>query len=119
MGVRCTFTTIYRLRCLQRGDNMRYFAQYNDSGRLVAIGAGLGGVEITKEEFDTLRTEIRERAALVNRLYTGKITIADVPAEWQEEVQQCVDERVKRMGAYDTQDIPDAEALNIILGVSE
>lgn len=98
---------------------MRYFAQYNDSGRLVAIGAGLGGIEIAKEEFDALRTAIREKTALANRLYTGEITSADVPAEWQEEIQQRVDEMVERMGAYDTQDITDAEALNIILGVSE
>ena len=27
---------------------MRYYAQYNDSGKLIAIGSGNGGTEITE-----------------------------------------------------------------------
>lgn len=95
---------------------MRYYAQYSDSGRLIAIGTGLGGVEITEAEYNRLLTEIREKAALVNQLYAGEITLADVPAEWQEEIQRRVDERIAEQGAADQREISDEEALNIILG---
>lgn len=95
---------------------MRYYAQYSDSGKLLAIGTGPGGVEITEAEYNRLLTEIREKAALVNRLYVGEMTIADVPTEWQEEIQRRVDERIAEQGAADQQEISDEEALNIILG---
>lgn len=95
---------------------MKYYAQYNDSGVLLAIGTGIGGTEITETEYNALLTEIREKAALVGRLYKGDITIADVPTEWQEEIQRRVDERIAAEGAAAEQDIPAEEALNIILG---
>ena len=95
---------------------MRYYAQYNDSGALLAIGTGAGGVEITESEYNALLSEIREKAALVDKLYSGEITIADVPTEWQEEIQRRVDERIAAEGAAAEQDIPAEEALNIILG---
>lgn len=95
---------------------MKYYAQYNDSGVLLAIGTGIGGTEITETEYNALLTEIREKAALVGRLYKGDITIADVPTEWQEEIQRRVDERIAADGAAAEQDIPAEEALNIILG---
>ena len=95
---------------------MRYHAQYSDPGKIIAIGTGPGGVEITEAEYNRLLTEIREKAALVNQLYAGEITIADVPAEWQEEIQRRVDERIAEQGAADQQEISDEEALNIILG---
>lgn len=94
---------------------MRYYAQYNDSGKLIAIGAGPGGTEITESEYNALLAEIREKAALVDKLYSGEITIADVPTEWQEEIQRRVDERIAAEGAATEQDIPAEEALNIIL----
>ena len=95
---------------------MRYYAQYNDSGKLIAIGAGPGGTEITESEYNALLAEIREKAALVDKLYSGEITIADVPTEWQEEIQRRVDERIAAEDAAAQQDIPAEEALNIILG---
>lgn len=95
---------------------MRYYAQYNESGKLIAIGTGPGGVEITEEEYNRLLTEIREKAALVNQLYNGEITIDSVPAEWQEEIQRRVDERIAAEGEAAEQDIPAEEALAIILG---
>ena len=72
---------------------MRYYAQYNDSGKLLAIGTGYGGEEITEAEYNALLSEIREKAALVDKLYSGEITIDDVPTEWQEEIQRRADER--------------------------
>ena len=72
---------------------MRLYAQYNDSGKLIAIGTGPGGTEITESEYNRLLSEIREKAALVNKLHAGDITIADVPYAWMEEIQRRVDER--------------------------
>ena len=72
---------------------MRYYAQYNNSGALLAIGTGYGGTEITESEYNTLLSEIREKAAIVDKLYSGEITIDDVPTNWQEEIQRRVDER--------------------------
>lgn len=95
---------------------MRYYAQYNDSGKLLAIGTGLGGTEITEAEYNTLLSEIREKADLVDKLYIGEITIDDVPTDWQEEIQRRVDERIAAEGEAAEQEIPAEEALDIILG---
>lgn len=95
---------------------MRYYAQYNDSGKLIIIGTGLGGVEITEAEYNRFLTEIREKAALVDKLYSGEITIDEVPADWQEEIQRRVDERIAAEGSAEEQDISAEEALEILLG---
>ncbi len=95
---------------------MRYYAQYNESGKLLAIGTGPGGTEITESEYNTLLSEIREKAALVDKLYSGEITIADVPTDWQEEIQRRVDERMAAEGEAAEQEISAEEALDIILG---
>ena len=95
---------------------MRYYAKYNDLGKLIAIGTGPGGVEITEGEYNSLLAEIREKAALVDRMYTGEITIDDVPEAWREEIQRRVDERIAAEGAAAEQDISAEEALDIILG---
>ena len=67
------------------------------NGESIALGCGdsLGGEEITKEEYDALLTEIRVKSVLVDKLYSGEITIEDVAAEWQEEIQRRVDDRIK------------------------
>ena len=96
--------------------DMRYYAQYNDSGKLLAIGTGYGGTEITESEYNALLSEIREKAALVDKLYSGEITIDAVPADWQEEIQRRVDERIAAEGTAEEQDIPAEEALDILLG---
>ena len=96
--------------------NMRYYAQYNESGKLLAIGTGPGGTEITEAEYNTLLSEIREKANLVNQLYSGKITIDDVQADWKEEIQRRVDERIAAEGSAEEQDISAEEALDILLG---
>ena len=95
---------------------MRHYAQYNDSGKLIAIGTGNGGTEITEAEYNALLAEIREKAALVDKLYSGEITIDDVPTEWQEEIQRRVNERIAAEGTAEEQDLSAEEALNIILG---
>ena len=95
---------------------VRYYAQYSEDKKILSIGTGYGGTEITDAEYNTLRSEIREKAALVDKLYSGEITIADVPTDWQEEIQRRVDERIAADGAAEEQDIPAEEALDIILG---
>jgi hypothetical protein len=95
---------------------MRYFAVYNDNNVFVSIGTGVGGTEITESEYNALLSMIREKATLVDQLYNGEITISEVPADWQEEIQRRVDERIKQEGMSEDQDIPAEEALDIILG---
>ena len=95
---------------------MRCFAQYNDSGVLLAIGTGPGGVEITEAEYNAILSEIRDKADLANKLYNGEITIDAVPVDWQEEIQRRVDERIAAKGTAEEQDISAEEALEILLG---
>ena len=94
---------------------MKYYKIENDNN-IVAIGTGLGGAEITEAEYNALLSEIREKAALVDKLYSGEITIDEVPADWQEEIQRRVDERVAAEGSVEEQDISAEEALDILLG---
>ena len=95
---------------------MRHYAQYNDTGKLLAIGTGNGGTEITEAEYNALLAKIREKAAFVEQLYNGEITIDDVPEAWQEEIQRRVDERIAAEGTLEEQDLSAEEALDIILG---
>ena len=95
---------------------MRYYAQYNENNTLIAIGTGLGGTEITEAEYNALLAEIHEKAALVDKLYSGEIAIDAVPAPWQEEIQRRVDERIAAEGSAEEQDISAEEALEILLG---
>ena len=94
---------------------MRYYALYSDN-KLTAIGTGYGGTEISEAEYNALLSEIREKADLVDKLYSGEITIDAVPVDWQEEIQRRVDERIAAEGAAEEQDIPAEEALDILLG---
>lgn len=96
---------------------MRYYAQYNDSGTLIAIGTGAGGTEITEAEYNRILAEIREKADLVDKLYSGEITLDDVPAEWREEIQRRVDERITADGEAAEQPVSGDEFLSMLEGV--
>ena len=97
---------------------MRYYAQYNDTGKLIIIGTGNGGTEITEAEYNALLSEIREKAALVDKLYNGEITIDAVPVEWQEEIQRRVTERQEAEQAEPEEtELEDAIAALKLLGV--
>ena len=95
---------------------VRYYAQYSEDKKILSIGTGSGGTEITETEYTRLLAEIREKAALVDKLYSGEITLADVPEAWQEEIQRRVNERIAAEGEAAMQDISAEEALDIILG---
>ena len=99
---------------------MRFFAQYNNSGKLLAIGTGNGGTEITEAEYNALLSEIREKAALVNKLYNGEITIDAVPVEWQEEIQRRVTERQEAEAEAEPEqsEMDDMAAALTLLGVT-
>ena len=79
---------------------MRYYANYDENGILIGIGIGAGGNEITEDSYNTLLSEIVEKAELVDKLYNGEINIDDVPIAWQEEIQSRVD---KLIGNYFTE----------------
>lgn len=96
---------------------MRYYAQYNDSGKLLAIGTGAGGVEITEAEYNALLADIREKAALVDKLYSGEITFDEVPADWQEDIQRRVNERITAEGEAAEQPISGDEFMSMLEGV--
>ena len=93
---------------------MRYYAQYNESNKLIAIGTGYCGIEITEEEYNTLLTEIREKALLVDQLYSNEITLSDVPTEWQEEIQRRVDERIAAEETAEQQPISSDEFYSML-----
>ena len=95
---------------------MRYFALY-DNRCLIAIGTGSGGTEITEAEYNALLSEIREKSALVDKLYGGEITIADVPTDWQEEIHRRVDERRAAEDEAAEQEISGEEFLIMMEGV--
>ena len=96
---------------------MRYYAQYTDTGKLIAIGTGAGGMEITESEYNALLSEIREKAALVDKLYSGEITIAEVPTDWQAESQRRVDELIAADGEESEQDISGDELMSMMEAV--
>lgn len=73
---------------------MRFYKLIENS-HLIAIGTGAGGIEITAEEYAELLSEIRAKAELVEKLYFGEITEADIPENWREEITRRVEERRK------------------------
>lgn len=96
---------------------MRYVKFIDKTNGNLCVGTGgCGGTAISKDEYECILAEIREKATLVNQLYNGEITIDAVPEEWREEIQRRVDERIANEGTLDEQDIPAEEALEIILG---
>ena len=74
---------------------MRYYANYDETGTLIGIGTGVGGTEITEDVYNTILSEIVEKAELVDKLYDGEIAIDDVPTDWQEEIQRRLDTRIE------------------------
>lgn len=72
---------------------MRYYAIYENE-KLIAIGTGFGGTEITEAQYNELLMVIREKADFVDKIYNGEISIDDVPVEWQTEIQRRVNELI-------------------------
>ena len=72
------------------------------------------GEEIALAEYERLKDEYREKARYVDELFADRITIGDVPDEWQEEILRRVEER--RQAAMEETELSAEEALDIILG---
>lgn len=96
---------------------MQYYAQYDENNKLLAIGRGCGGTEITKEEYDALYAEIKQKGEYVYQLYKNEITIDDVPAEWQEEIQTRVNEMIERKNTYQASAISANEFYSMVEAV--
>lgn len=67
-------------------NKLRYYKVVDTSGKLISIGTGTGGTEITAEEYAALSDEIAQKAALVAALAAGEISAEDVPENWREEI---------------------------------
>lgn len=65
----------------------------------------IDGVEITAEEYEAEKAEIKAKADLVDALYTNRITVYDIREDWREEIQRWVNERIADESAEE-----DAEA---------
>lgn len=65
---------------------MRYYKITDTDGRLIAIGTGSGGVEITEVEYTALSVEIRQKAELVASLAAGDITQTEIREDWRDEI---------------------------------
>jgi hypothetical protein len=99
---------------------MKFFAVYEDM-ELKEVGKLYGDFvtefEITESEYNAILSEIREKAALVNQLYSGEITVDDVPTDWQEEIQRRVNERIAAEGEAAEQPVSGDEFLSMLEGV--
>lgn len=93
---------------------MRYYAQYDDNNKLIAIGTGFGGTEVTQEEYNSLLAQIREKVKLVNRLYKGEITLSDIPTDWQKEIQERVDNMKAQKEEEQKQEISSEEFYSMV-----
>ena len=86
---------------------MRYFVQYGKKNHIIAIGTGAGGTEITKVEYDEIMAIIQNRPSADGKGYRLKTDLTweayDLPPEPE---------------PSDADELSDAEALNVILGVT-
>lgn len=97
---------------------MRYYKIIDSTGRLLAIGIGDDGEEITEAEYNALMGEIQAKWDYINKLADGKITANDVPAEWRTEVVAEAEAIIKAREEATNQpeEISAEEALDILLG---
>ena len=72
-------------------------------GKLVSIGAGSDGIEITSEEYEKLSSEIKKKAELVSDLSAGKISEGEIREDWREEIVRRAEDRAQDTAAVYTQ----------------
>lgn len=97
---------------------MRYYKIIDSTGKLLAIGVGYDGEEITEAEYNALMAEIQAKSDYISKLADGTITANDVPAEWRTEVQTEAEAIIKAReeAANQPEEISAEEALGILLG---
>ena len=54
---------------------------------------------------------------MVDKLYSGEITLDEIPADWQEEIQRRVNERIAAEGEAAEQPVSGDEFLSMLEGV--
>lgn len=85
---------------------MRYYKQTSNN-YIIAIGTGLGGTEITKAEYDEIMAIIQNRPSAEGKGYRLKTDLTweayDLPPEPE---------------PSDEDELSDAEALKVIMGVT-
>ena len=79
---------------------MRYYKRLDSGGKLISIGTGAGGVEITAEEYAMLADEINQKAALVTALADGSISATDIREDWRDEIVRRAAEKNENSSAY-------------------
>lgn len=95
---------------------MKYFANYDENGRLLSLQRGnRGGVAITAEEYNRLIAWILRINDLAYQVFNGEITMADVPEEDKAEVLIRVEEMQEHANTEQTEEISADEAIHIIL----
>lgn len=90
---------------------MRHYALYDGEGRMVCIGRGAGGVEITQDEYEALSAQLEEKNELVLRLYRGEIAPDDVPDGYRDEVVADAARMEEEEGAYLGDEVDQAIAI--------
>lgn len=70
------------------------------SGKLISIGTGSDGIEITVEEYEELSSEIKEKAVLVSDLAAGKISEGEIREDWREEIVRRAGEHTQDTTVY-------------------
>lgn len=86
---------------------MRYF-KIVENDKLIIVGTGVGGIEISESEYDDLIREIDAKIKFADKLYHNEITIDEVPEEWREDIIRRVDERIEADSMEPEPDIFDA-----------
>lgn len=90
---------------------MRHYVLYDGEGRMTCIGMGAGGVEITQDEYEALRAQIKEKSELVMKLYRGEIALSDVPEGYRNEVAADAARMEEEDGAYLGDEVDQALAI--------
>lgn len=100
---------------------MRYYKIIDSTGKLLLIGIGDDGEEITEAEYNALMAEIQAKWDYISKLADGTITTDDVPAEWRTEVQTEAEAIIaaREEAANMPEEISADEALSILLGGEE
>lgn len=96
---------------------MRYYAEYSETGALIAIGIGSNGTEITEDEYTALKQELSSIQTYAEQILKEEITIDSVP----ENIKERVLKRVEDLRPYygENRVLDAQEALDIITGVQQ
>lgn len=73
---------------------MKYFALYKDNGNLMTFGTTSAQIvvgEITADEYTTLKAAQTAKLEYAQQVFSGEITIDDVPEEYREVVAAMVE----------------------------